>query len=600
MDQQVSDSQARPLPAGEPAPAQPFFFEGLAGFLHPAAGRTAVLLLSPWGYEELCARKSYRMLGEKLAAAGFPCLRFDYPATGHSLGDAQEVDDTCAWRTSVTAALGELKRLTGAERVVVAGQGIGAAFAADLSRNADVAGLILLAPVLQGRAYLRELAAWTAMTQPTFLVSASDGPEGGLMAGGFVLSSANAEEIKALNLFKMAAPETIPTLLVERRDHPGDDKLAGQYLAAGVPLERMAFEGYVEYVSDPTLSVAPEATLDRIADWVSTRFPEPGATETALPGAGAQAQVSDRTCLADGTSEALVRFGPGDMFFGAFTRPEKTSARTAVLILNSGYDHAIGWARMAVGFARTLAADGAAVLRMDLAGIGESRYWPGQQSQVLYSDRQVDDVRAAIDWLDSVAAFDRIVLVGRCSGAYLALLAASQEERVDGVFLINPRRLVWDPDEDVDQAIREPIQTLETYGRKMLDGNTVKRVLTGDINPVSAGRKLGRALATKSDKVLAPVLRSVSKHHRLSSVLQGRLKTLKERGVPVHIVYSENDRGLSELDLWFGQDRKGLADFPGLTISYLAEADHNLTPAAARQEAQARLCQFVRGAAVGA
>jgi len=590
MDQQVIDSQSECGHLVETAPAQPFFFNGLAGFLHPAGGDTAILLLSPWGYEELCSRKSYRMLGEQLAAAGYPCLRFDYPATGHSLGEAADLDDGTAWQAAAKAALAELKRKTGAERILLAGQGIGGSLAADLAQSAEVDGLVLLAPVTQGRAYLRELAAWTAMTQPTFLVSASDGPEGGLMAGGFVLSRATAGEIKALNVFKMKAPATLPTLLVERRDHPGDDKLAEQYLSEGVPLERLEFEGYVDYVSDPTLSIAPERTLDRIVDWVCATFPVRVSAHGSSP-----AVTPDPVSPAGGVREELVRFGPGDMFFGALTQPAGETARTAVLFLNSGYDHAIGWARMTVGFARHLAGEGATVLRMDLAGISESRYWPGQPAQVLYSDRQVDDVRAAVDWLEANGSCERIVVAGRCSGAYLTLLAASRDERVKGAFLINPRRLVWDPDEDVDQAIREPIQTLETYGRKMLDKDTVKRVLSGDINPVSAGKKLGRALATKSDRVLAPVLRKVSKHHRLSSVLMKRLRNLKQRGVPVRIVYSEHDRGVSELDLWFGPDRKALEAFPNLTISYIADADHNLTPVRAREEAQVCLQEFVAG-----
>ncbi|WP_269583994.1 alpha/beta fold hydrolase [Roseibium sp. Sym1] len=592
MDQHVFENPPRLDPAASPVPAQPLVFGGLAGFYHPAGGRTAVLLLSPWGYEELCSRKSYRMLGEKLSAAGFPCLRFDYPATGHSAGSAPDLDDNGAWRTAVKAAFAELKRLSGLEHVIVAGQGIGAALAADLAQSEELAGLVVLAPVLQGRAYLRELAAWTAMTQPTFLVKASDGPDGGLMAGGFVLSRATAEEFKSLNLLKASAPRTEHLLLVDRPDHPGDQKLAEHYAAEGVAPERMAFEGYLDYVADPTLSVAPEATLDRIVDWVKGKFPQEVESAPAVP----EGLSPDFTPVA-GVKEELVRFGPDDMFFGVFAQPESGSPRSAVLILNSGYDHSIGWARMAVGFARQLAANGSAVLRVDLAGIGESRYWPGQPGQVLYSDRQVDDVSAAIDWLTERLGVTRVILSGRCSGAYLALLAAARDERVNGAFLINPRRLVWDPDEDVDQAIREPIQTLETYSRKMFDRETARRVLSGEINPVSAARKVATALSRKADMLFAPVLRPLSKHHRLSSVLGKRLAALNERGVPVQLVYSEGDRGLGELGLWFGQDRKGLSKYSNVTVGFIADADHNLTPLKARAEAQELLLEF---AGVGA
>ena len=581
MDQHVTNSQIS-------APAQPFFFDGLAGYFHSAGGSTAILLLSPWGYEELCSRKSFRILGEKLADAGYPCLRLDYPATGHSAGVAEAIDDNGAWRAAARKALVELKQRSGAERVLVGGQGIGASLAADLAQVEPVDGLLLLAPVAQGRAYLRELAAWTAMTQPTFLVSASDGPDGGLMAGGFVLTRANSEEIKALNLFKMETPATVPTLLVARPEHPGDDKLATHLSAAGVPLDRLGFEGFVDYVSDPTLSIVPERTLAGIVDWVMHTFPVTNF-RTAAEGCFAGSPLVP----APGLREDLVRFGPDEMFFGALTRPEHDTPGTAVILLNSGYDHAVGWARMAVGFARALAADGVAVLRMDLAGIGESRYWPGQPQQVLYSDRQVEDVRAAISFVMEQLNVDKVILGGRCSGAYLALLATAEDPRVTAAFLINPRRLVWDPDENVDQAIREPIQTLETYRRKAFDKDTLLRVLRGDINLLSATRKVTTALARKSDRVFAPLLRRFSTHHRLSSVLHGRLKALKARAVPIELLYSEHDRGLAELDTWFGNARQRLKDYPNLTIRYLADADHNLTPTKAREETQALLRDFV-------
>ena len=202
------------------APAQPFVFDGLAGFFHAAAGDTAILLLSPWGYEELCSRKTYRILGEMLAARGYPTLRFDYPATGNSLGQSAELGDERAWRDATRRALEELRTLSAASRVIVIGQGIGGALAADLASETEMAGLVLLGPVSQGRGYLRELAAWTAMTKPTFLVDASDGPQGGLMAGGFVLSAATANEFRALNILKAPAPRASQILLVERPQSP--------------------------------------------------------------------------------------------------------------------------------------------------------------------------------------------------------------------------------------------------------------------------------------------------------------------------------------------------------------------------------------------
>ncbi|MFZ2101136.1 MAG: alpha/beta fold hydrolase [Oricola sp.] len=586
-----SETPARPMDQFHPAfsvatqPARPVAFDGLAGFFHASGGETAVLLLSPWGYEELCSRKTFRILGEKLAAAGLSCLRFDYPGTGHSLGESAELDDDQAWRNAVRGALKQLEALANPRKIIVIGQGIGGALAGDLAQETDIDGLVLMAPVIQGRAYLRELTAWTAMTKPTFMVDASDGPEGGLMAAGFVLPAATANEFRSLNLTNDRMPRAGKILLVERPDHPGDAKLAAVLEAQGTRPDRIPFEDYGDYILDPTLSVVPAKAIRAITDWCAANF---GLSRATAPATG----NLPATLKGPDFEQTLVRFGPERMFFGALTKPAIKPARTPVLFLNSGHDHSIGWGRMITDFSRALARDGIPSLRMDLAGIGESRLWPGQSGQVLYTDRQLDDVGLAIDWLIGETGAEKVLLYGRCSGAYLAFVAAATDARVAGVFLVNPRRLVWDADEDIDAAIREPIQTLETYGRKIFDRETLGRIRSGDLSVAKAGSKLVRAFSRVADRKLAPVLRGLSKHYRLSGVVHQRMRALADRGVPVELVYSDGDRGLPELHGWFGADLGGLAAYRNAEFHRVAGADHNLTPLAPRGEVRETLRAF--------
>ncbi|WP_170122014.1 alpha/beta hydrolase family protein [Breoghania corrubedonensis] len=560
------------------APAEPVVFDGLAGSFHAARGDTAILLLSPWGYEELCSRKSYRILGETLAARGYPTLRFDYPGTGNSAGESAGIEDERSWRDAVRRAFDEVGKLCTPSRVIVIGQGVGGALAADLASETDVAGLVLLAPVAQGRGYLRELTAWTAMTKPTFLVDASDGPQGGLMAGGSVLSAATASEIRSLNILKAPAPRVSKVLLVERDHHPGDAKLAANLLEKSVAVDRLPFEGYVDYVSNPTLSIVPVTTIEAVTSWIATQFPASATasapTQGALPSTLQEADYE----------QTLVRFGANGMFFGVFTRALARPNETAFLFLNSGYDHSVGWGRSTVDFARALASSGVTSLRMDAAGIGESRLWPGQAPQVLYGDRQLDDVKTALDWLTGTAGVEKVVLVGRCSGAYLALIAAEADPRVTGLVAINVRRLVWDPDEDVETTLREPIQTLDTYRRKMVDKRMLKRLLTGDLPLSRVVTRLASAVSRVLDRKLAPVLRGASRHYRLNRIVQSRFKALRERGVPVSLIFCEGDRGVQDVQAWFKEDFSGLAPYENVELSMIANADHNLTPLASRAE----------------
>ena len=569
------------------ARAEPFVFDGLAGYFHAASGNTAILLLSPWGYEELCSRTTFRILGERLAARGYPTLRFDYPATGNSAGASADLDDEHAWRKAVRRALDELDALCAPARVVVVGQGIGGALAADLAQETELAGLVLMAPAAQGRGYLRELTAWTAMTKPTFLVDASDGPEGGLMAGGSVLSAATANELRSLNVLKGPTPRAGKILLVAREHHPGDAKLAAGLEEKGLAVDRMPFDGYVDYVSNPTLSIVPQATIDGIASWIATHFPAQAEPAAGKPEPTLTTTFRDADC-----EQTLVRFGPDRMFFGAFTRPLAHKPGTAFLFLNSGYDHSVGWGRSTVDFARALAASGVSSLRMDVAGIGESPRWPGQDPQVLYCDRQLDDMAAAVDWLAAEASVERVVLVGRCSGAYLALIAAEADPRVVGTIAINVRRLAWDPGEDVETSLREPIQTLETYRHKMVDKRMLKRVLTGDLPLSRVARRLGSAVSRVLDRKLAPVLRGASRHYRLNRIVRTRFAALKARGVPVSLIFCKGDRGLQDMAIWFGEDFSGLSAYDNVDLSMIANADHNLTPLASRAEVLDLLRRF--------
>ena len=96
----VSAAQDAPTPETTPEGLNygvPCVFKRCSGFYHPAGGTIGVVLCSPWGFEDLSMRKSWRLLAESIALAGFPCIRFDYPGTGDSLGDSLERTALADW-----------------------------------------------------------------------------------------------------------------------------------------------------------------------------------------------------------------------------------------------------------------------------------------------------------------------------------------------------------------------------------------------------------------------------------------------------------------------------------------------------------------------
>jgi len=76
--------------------AEPVAF-GLRGWLHPARGRRGVVIFNTLAYQALCCQPALRALAECIPPAGLPCLRFDYPSEGDSLGQPHEPRRVADW-----------------------------------------------------------------------------------------------------------------------------------------------------------------------------------------------------------------------------------------------------------------------------------------------------------------------------------------------------------------------------------------------------------------------------------------------------------------------------------------------------------------------
>ena len=117
-----------------------------------------VVVCKPFGYEAICAHRSVRAFADATASLGAPTLRFDYAGTGDSSEIDRQSNQIEIWIQDVIAAVDELRRISGVRRVYLLGIRLGALLAAlAASRYSAVAGLILVAPILSGRRYTREL-----------------------------------------------------------------------------------------------------------------------------------------------------------------------------------------------------------------------------------------------------------------------------------------------------------------------------------------------------------------------------------------------------------------------------------------------------------
>lgn len=562
--------------------SRPITFENTVGLFTPAQGavtRSAVLFISPWGLEELCVHKAWRELADSLADVGVASLRYDHPGTGDAL-DLPEPAGLEPFVTTALAAARCLRDLTGLQRLVVVAQGFGTLQVPDLLQAEDpslvFAGVALLAPVTSGRRYLRELSLWAKVVDEGLgLPPGSGGPATSI--AGLTMQDSIAAAVRSADGKALKPAGSTRFFIAERPQSDADGALAVRLQTEGADVTRVVFEGYSDLVSNPTIAETPVAVFKALSSWILDLV---GSEVAASAGQGAPSSG-----VLDGGSfiECPMRFGPDDRLFGILCTPADAVPSGTALLLGTGYDRQSGWARSTVETARMLAASGIASFRFDAAGIADSPPAPEGDRQVLYSPKQISDVRAALDRIEAIGLPDP-VFVGRCSGAYLAFNAALADPRCRGVIAINILTFSWDPRDDVDQMIRYNPRSLDDYKRRALRMETAYRLISGKIDVPRAAGNILKIVVRRVSRMAAPVLGSLSVEARLRNGVHRAFRQLRDRHVPVSLVYSEGDIGLARLTQHFGRDGHLLARYSNVSRILLADADHNVTPPKARRE----------------
>lgn len=558
----------------------PVAFSGTFGKLHLPAGAPSglgVVLVPAHGLEALAAAHSLKRLADRLAADGHAALRFDLPGTADALGGDAAPDRIARWTEAIPEAAEMLSAHAGTGRVVLAGHRFGALLAMAAAPSiGSLAGIALIDPIVRGRAYARELAlaAW-AVAEGARLGPDATSTEAGVQVGGHLTTTATLSAMKALDLCNLPAPG-VPALVLHRRDMPDIAPLRAAWGAASAATFQPV-AGLEGLGLSPTMARTPEAMMDALAGWLAVLDrPSLGAATGPLPA---------RLETASFMEEAVV-FGPGNRLFGILCLPAQPKPGSpALLMVNPGRTPHVGWARSHVDQARALAAEGHASLRFDLGGIGDSDGYPGAADSiedVLYSDHAVADARAGLDWLAERTGAP-VVVLGACSGAFAALRVAA-DLRVAGIVLVNIQRFVWRPGETVAAAIAGAYPLAGSYIARARDPKAwAKALTTGKALRVGTGL-LRRLMIRLRALVPSPQTREA---RALAAGLTGR-------GVRMELVYSQDDPGLAELALHFGTGGRRLTGAPGVAMTVIAAADHDLTPPEARAALRRRILMAMR------
>ena len=546
----------------------------------------AVVLASSWGEEDMAAYDNQRALATALAEGGLGTLRFEWPDTGDSSAETgtTTVDDAL---TAFDAAARQALALSGRERLAFVGLRLGALLAAHAAAaRLDVDALVALMPVPGGGAFVREQRVLSAVAPKPLPGASFDPAELPVSLGGFALSVRRLEALSALRWPRAATTSVLEALLLwppQKSDRAAADALARMGTrvhewAMEDPSGDLAIARIVRWLREH----AVDATVTRgVAEIEDFGIADAGNRKVNARLATAQLEAATAALLdlstgetsvwmrlhKDGVAvrERVVRVADaqGLVLVGVLSERDRfghaidaTAPRQGVVLLSSGRDRRIGPHRLWVPWARHRAALGDVVLRMDIAGIGDSA--PDSRPDA----HAVGDLARVLDWLRREQGVGACTVVGVGSGAALAWRAALDGVDVQRIVAVDPTAL-----RRREQGARESASAASTP----------------------------RALAARARHALRRRARGVARllRWRLEEGLVAEMLRACARGVSLNLVFSRGAHGHALLRDEAGRRAASLARDSRLTVCTLANAGQGFAGVADRAALYAGLDALV-------
>lgn len=577
----------RQAEGGSVPPPKPFWFgktdRPLFGWYHAPAeqqGRASIVLCNPFGHEAMVQHRSYRRLAQRLASEGYASLRFDYDGTGDSAGTDDEPNRVEAWLESIRRAINEVVVLSGAERVVLFGTRFGALLASTYAARSPLDGLVLVAPPRSGNAWLREMRAMQAV-KGVHMAQQAEGIRDDFGIAGYLLDGSSRQSVMQLDPSKLRERPARHALIVCRDDLPGgEDRLNEHFLNLGVDTELCVAPGYAESMpEDPFKAVVPTRQFDAIVSWLNRQYGRDHESKLERMPTGPASSRPSLTTMAlptRATREQVVDIGG---LFGILTEPlvPSSQTRTAVLLLNIGANHHIGSNRMYVHLARAWAAEGFQVLRMDFSGMGDSSAIPGGAENEVYASRFMAEARSSIDFAHAQGA-TRVVLMGLCSGAYVAYHTAIADPRVSGVVMINPLTFHWTEGDSLEVRLRNSFKSSENYRRRLFQVETWMRIARGDVGVAAITGELARRTQRRATREAKSLLARLTGEIAEATDIERGFRRLCARGTQCLLVFGAEDGGIDVIEEHLGRDAAEMRRVDGFRMEVMEGPDHTFTP----------------------
>jgi pimeloyl-ACP methyl ester carboxylesterase len=585
---------------------KPIVFGGRFGWLHAGQGKHGVVLCNPFGHEEAWGHKAIRYLADELSRHDLPVLRFDYLSTGDSVGIDHEGDRLDDFVADIHAAIERLRIETGVTKVTLCGLRLGGMLAALASEHPLVDSLALLAPVLNGRRYVRELTAlrqaWVDNLHVSVRAGQIDAPFHvlGQVYGEAFLSRLNGIDIKSSLSRQPALPKRV---FMADMSSSATQSLSTALSKRGVDVQTDSFDDYFDFMQETASSTLPERTLKLTAQWIATGSIERASSDSVPSGMTmtARPSMSDHAIIE--TPEATERpvvFGAAGLF-GILCEPrDGLLGRPVIVISNTAGSVHHGDSRLSVRIAREMARRGIASLRIDARGIGDSpaRSPDGtlERAASIHAQSSIEDVGAAAAWLKR-RGYETVITFGICSGAYSALRASLHEPSIAAVIAINLQRF-YIPEWMSLQALREDaLNTMARLGPAILKPKKWWLVLSGkrELNPIVKAFAMN-AVARLQAQLLGPANEKAVETTSDKPLAHPHdvVQALERKGVRTLLVYGVGDDGLDQLNAYFGRHGKKLSRMKRVMATVYKGVDHALYDQRALAKVIARSETFIK------
>jgi len=548
----------------------------------------AVLICPPVGHEQIHAHRALRHLADRLADAGFWAVRFDYEGTGDSADSEQCVNPYAAWLGNVRTVIAWLRNQLACRHISLLGLRFGATLAAYVAAEQSINNLIFWEPVSRGRAYARELKALSMIGAPSSRASCV--ATGDLEAGGFIYPRALLDEISRIDLLK-TEPKCRRALILARADIPAEKKLLQHLTGLGILTEQGTLPGYGEMLAEPHFTKVPHRAIADTVAWLTASANEthhedvPCETPPDSPAFTAAA-----VALEGSIRERIISISQAPHLTGILTEPQRPTHLPLVVLPNAGSAYRVGPGRLYVALARHLAMRGFPCLRMDLAGLGDSVNGELDRENDAYNVTAFRDIDLTLRYAQVALGIERVVVMGLCSGAYVAFQAAAQITNpvlVAGV-LINPLTFFWregmsmesDPAQEHARShyyLRMAFQPAKWL--KLLSGQTKIGVL-GSVKILAQRVRIGRG-TMKPAEITERKQNALG--HPVTEDTSGDLERCRQRGRQLACFFSRSDPGYSLLMRSARRKTKQLCRAEKMSIHFIEDADHTFSHEAPRR-----------------